>query len=356
VKFQSRFSWIWVSVFLLAWSEAFCTIEKGTSKAKSQSGLSFIYYIDQLLAAGKISQSRFNLLVGELERGRWLHPILVPSINGRPFFHQLDDQIHYEALQRHASSEVWKSPQVLRWLQDRRKSLQQELRATQKLQRKHQNPHLKLAFSSIFFGGVEWSQTPVTQYHWFRLMGAQPSYFTFGSESQVFEDPLTGKEIRFQPDHPVEQVSYYQVQEFVQRLNQRSQAGDLEFEEWMEDYREGDLFTLPSPEQWQWVSNQVGLLSESDIEEVVWMSDNSSMETHRVASKFPLRFLAQTQGFYDLYGNVWEWISDGSLKGGRWASSRSSLVGRVPQMRAQPSFRSSGVGFRLARHRNPSGL
>ncbi len=51
-------------------------------------------------------------------------------------------------------------------------------------------------------------------------------------------------------------------------------------------------------------------------------------------------------GHLDLVGNVWEWCADGTLRGGFWGSTQTSVDARVTD---RPDRESAGYGFRCAR-------
>ena len=63
-----------------------------------------------------------------------------------------------------------------------------------------------------------WENIPVTQSEWEAVMGENPSYFKKGG------------------DHPVEQVSWNKVQEFIKKLNSR------------DEYR----YRLPTEAEWEY--------------------------------------------------------------------------------------------------------
>jgi formylglycine-generating enzyme required for sulfatase activity len=119
---------------------------------------------------------------------------------------------------------------------------------------------------------------PVTQAQWEAVMGSNPSRFG-------------GK-----PEHPVEGVSWDEVQQFLQRLNAR---------------RDGNIYRLPSEAQWEYAcrAGSTGAYCFGDDEEQLgayaWYDDNSGGMTHPVGQKQP-----NAWGLYDMHGNVWEWVQD----------------------------------------------
>jgi formylglycine-generating enzyme required for sulfatase activity len=154
---------------------------------------------------------------------------------------------------------------------------------------------------------------------------------------------------------PVEQVSWNDIQNFLQKLN----ALDP-----------GKNYRLPTEAEWEYAarggppSKQNFVYAGSDkIDEVAWYGDNSDNKTHPVGQK-----KANALGLFDMSGNVWEWCNDwygaysaenqrnqkgpdsGSyrvFRGGGWYGSASNC--RVAYRRAfAPEIRGSDVGFRLA--------
>ena len=161
----------------------------------------------------------------------------------------------------------------------------------------------------------------VTQAEWDAVMGSNPSYFS-----------LCGK------DCPVEQVSWNDIQEFLQKLNEKT----------------GKQYRLPTEAEWEYAcygGSQTEYCGSNDINSVAWYSENSHQTTHPVGQK-----QANGYGLYDMSGNVWQWMSDcydgdcGTrvLRGGSWSSSpqndRTAFRGR-----SDPTLRGISYGFRLAR-------
>ena len=117
----------------------------------------------------------------------------------------------------------------------------------------------------------------VTQKQWRDVMGTNPSNFK--------GDNL-----------PVESVSWGDVQEFVNKLNQNEEA---------------NKYRLPSEAEWEYAA-RAGTTTiysfgdaESKLGEYAWYSHNSGGKTHEVGQKKP-----NSWGLYDIHGNAREWVQD----------------------------------------------
>ncbi|MDP7552003.1 MAG: formylglycine-generating enzyme family protein [Nitrospinaceae bacterium] len=110
----------------------------------------------------------------------------------------------------------------------------------------------------------------VTQSRWEKRVKFNPSKFT-GS------------------DLPVEQINYYDVQEFISKS-------------------EGQC-NLPTEAQWEYAARGRAearyFWGNMMNDKYAWFEDNSGGKTHPVGQKKPNQF-----GLYDMAGNVWEWTSD----------------------------------------------
>ncbi len=197
------------------------------------------------------------------------------------------------------------------------------------------NDHFSLMVKSF-----ELSKHEVTQAQWHSVMGVNPSHFQNCDQC------------------PVEQVSWEDIQRFIQKLNKRNKT----------NYR------LPTHPEWSYAvrggNKRSGFMYYKDkaaIRKMSWCTENSDKKTHQVGLKAPNEL-----GIYDLNGNVWEWVadvwpddydvsfrsthrrakdkSDKMLLGGSFAVSSKDfyLVWYLPEF-TEPSDSSHNLGFRLAR-------
>lgn len=169
-------------------------------------------------------------------------------------------------------------------------------------------------------------KTEVTQRLWNAVMENNPSIFK--------GDSL-----------PVENVSWFDCQEFIDRLNHMT----------------GGTFRLPTEAEWEYAarggnkSHGYMYSGSNEIDSVAWYAENSDGITHPVAQK-----LGNELGIYDMSGNVGEWCSDNYCdsyssprsssycvyRSGRWDNDAEDC--RVGRRFSIPVNRCSGLGLRLA--------
>ncbi len=135
-------------------------------------------------------------------------------------------------------------------------------------------------------------QTEVTQELWEAVMGSNPSYFTGDNR------------------RPVENVSWNDCQEFIEKLNRLT----------------GKNFRLPTEAEWEYAarggnkSRGYKYSGSNNPDAVAWYDKNSGDKTHPVATK-----QANELGLYDMSGNVWEWCKD--WYGGYSSNSQNNPIG-----------------------------
>lgn len=178
-------------------------------------------------------------------------------------------------------------------------------------------------------------KTEVTQRQWKAIMGENPSQFGNCGDTC-----------------PVENVSWSDAQQFIQKLNAKT----------------GKQYRLPTEAEWEYACRAGGkhtYCGSDSVDKVVWHDGNSNDTTRPAGQK-----LANAFGLHDMSGNVWEWVenshynssgeapgSEGSritdrglrpLRGGSWADKpfHSRAASR---MMSKQTFRSRYSGFRLAR-------
>jgi len=181
------------------------------------------------------------------------------------------------------------------------------------------------------------SKYEVTQGQWQKVMlsevksasggGKNPSYFNKGD------------------NYPVEQVSWYDCQEFCDSAGLR----------------------LPTEAEWEYAGG-AGTIDkyhwgESAGSDFLWFTGNSEDSTHQVGQKKPNKF-----GLFDMSGNVWEWCLDWFgqysrrsennpigpsagchrvMRGGSWINSEGFARTSFRSCYA-PDYRNSFIGFRCA--------
>jgi formylglycine-generating enzyme required for sulfatase activity len=182
-----------------------------------------------------------------------------------------------------------------------------------------------------------------TQGNWKSIMNNNPSFFK-----------------KLGDDNPIERVSWYLIQDFIKRLNEKEKLQPKE------GYR------LPTEAEWEYVckagsSTKYYHSNKSDLlEEYAWFSYTSNRSTQVVGTKKPNAF-----GIYDMLGNVREWCHDWydpkyyqkspvndpqgptkgefkTMRGGSWYCV-PRLTRTTQRYHHIPSSKSFLIGFRLVK-------
>jgi formylglycine-generating enzyme required for sulfatase activity len=125
---------------------------------------------------------------------------------------------------------------------------------------------------------------------------SQPFYLGMTEVTQrEFEQILMSNSEFIDPDRPVERISWHDVQRFIDLLNEREPDR---------------LYRLPTEAEWEYAARAGSTTpfffgdDPAELSRYAWCDRNSS-QTQPVALKAP-----NPWGLYDVYGNVWEWVSD----------------------------------------------
>ena len=118
---------------------------------------------------------------------------------------------------------------------------------------------------------------PITQAQYEAVMGNNPSRFSGN------------------PQNPVETVTWFDAQEFCEKLSKLT----------------GKNYRLPTEAEWEYAC-RAGTETrfsfgdeENELGDYAWFRTNSNNETHPVGEKLP-----NPWGICDMHGNVWEWCAD----------------------------------------------
>ncbi|MDD4928581.1 MAG: SUMF1/EgtB/PvdO family nonheme iron enzyme [Gallionella sp.] len=167
----------------------------------------------------------------------------------------------------------------------------------------------------------ELAQFEESQAEWRAVMGNSPSQFKSCGASC-----------------PVEQVSWDDIQVFLQKINAMT----------------GRHYRLPTEEEWEYAcygGSQSDYCGGNDMNAVAWTNANSLGLSHPAGQK-----LANGYGLFDMSGNVWEWVSDcreGNctrrvVRGGAW-NNNPQYAHASYRSRVDTAHHSDYIGFRLAR-------
>ena len=205
--------------------------------------------------------------------------------------------------------------------------------------------------------------TEVTQSMWVKVMGSNPSSFKLQGHCSNHDS-----ENDMCPNHPVEQVSWDDVQEFLGKLNE---ALGLTGCDGTPSSATG-CYRLPTEAEWEYSARagttKVFSFGDNSAKDYAWYRysrNNSDRQTQAVGLKRANPWL-----LYDVHGNVWEWVQDSYVstlpggvdplntsgdssstrifRGGSWRSNAGDLR-TANRGKVNANHRADNVGFRLVR-------
>jgi len=210
------------------------------------------------------------------------------------------------------------------WMGSGRSYNESELKLARELAIKDALPGFEVHITKHFYIG----KFEITQAQWKKVMEANPSVFQSGLVSS--------------PDsHPVENVTWQDVQEFIRKLNEMEKT---------------TAYRLPTEFEWEFAARagEANDIAWSDIQRMAVLGTKT---TQPVGQK-----TANAWGLYDMLGNVWEWVGDiynekifadpdPSSEGSQHVLKGASFVGDVKNATYMTHAAGPGngwdVGFRL---------
>lgn len=184
----------------------------------------------------------------------------------------------------------------------------------------------------------------VTQELYESVIGENPSTFK--------DEPVEGEN---QKRRPVETVSYLEATEFCNQLSKK--CGFASCYKATKYLTETNGFRLPTESEWNSVAmTKKTKFAGSDVPDgFAWYKHNSKNKTHEVGKKRPV-MINDSDGVYDMSGNVWEWVmsdknTDKTLCiGGSYEDSGDYLeLGKRMNNKSFPNHKTknSTIGFRI---------
>ena len=201
----------------------------------------------------------------------------------------------------------------------------------------------------------------VTQSQWVKIMESNPSHFKLKAHCNDDYDA----ENDMCPNHPVEQVSWEDVQKFIKKINDSLGLTGCNGT----PTSSTGCYRLPTEAEWEY-SARGGTKTAysygndtSIVKNYAWYTYNSNNQTQPVGLKEP-----NPKGLYDVHGNVWEWVQDSYeerlpggtdplntsdwvrvIRGGSWKHQVRDLRSAKRSLYSQTTARFNDVGFRLVK-------
>ncbi len=341
-------------------AEVLNSVREGASSSEADETNNLMGYLGMLLERQVIGNTELLRLIKGLEKGKLLNPISEKEAETG-----ITSQIQHGGIQEYLDRGRISHKELLEFA---KKTLKEKERVRVKREEARKETHdtdQKMEFNFVPAGSfwmgeegqekrvrltkpIEVMSTQVTQRQWAELMGENPSEFASGKESITVN--INGNQVLMQPNHPVENITWWSVLVFLNRLSEKhglKPAYDLsktEREQWTRaedgtlnaergkikirarNYYRLEGYRLPTAAEQEYLLRAAGKANgryyfgnnTKELRAHAWYSENSDGKTHAVGELNPL--IIEGEAFYDVLGNVSEWCWDrpkNKLKGGR---------------------------------------
>jgi formylglycine-generating enzyme required for sulfatase activity len=135
--------------------------------------------------------------------------------------------------------------------------------------------------------GLEFQETPVTQYQWASFMGSNPA--EFARDITIQKIVLHGKPIEMQANHPVTSISVEDIQTFLHKLNEHD-----------------DRYTYDLPSLHIFDAALQASLGKQWVDRV--KTEEMQQQTHAAGTGWYIEI--HQRRIWNILGNVWQFISD----------------------------------------------
>jgi sulfatase modifying factor 1 len=161
---------------------------------------------------------------------------------------------------------------MIMWMGDGRSYNKEEFGLAKELALRDAMPGFRVEIDRPYYIG----KFEITQGQWKQVMGRNPSLFQ-------------GERVESEDRHPVENVTWKEAREFIERLNK------MEPEKY---------YRLPTEFEWEYAA-RAGEEGDIPWSETQLVAQLGTATTQPVGQKKP-----NSWGLYDMLGNVWEWVDD----------------------------------------------